>query len=59
MENERIMQLEKKKQEKEYFTKMIQENERNLDIARAQKAKEREDDIRDQEAYARKLDKEE
>jgi len=32
MESERLVQLQKKKQEKEYFTKMILENEKNLKI---------------------------
>jgi|LakMenEpi03Aug12_release.lakeMendotaPanAssembly.Ray.scaffolds.fasta_scaffold2990504_1 hypothetical protein len=34
MEKERIIQLEKKKQEKEYFKKMLEENEKNLELAR-------------------------
>jgi hypothetical protein len=34
MERERIVQLEKKKQEREYFMKMIEENKNNLEIAK-------------------------
>lgn len=32
MESERVVQLEKKRQEKEYFSKMLLENEKNLEI---------------------------
>lgn len=38
LENERLINVEKKKQEKEYFTKMLEENHRN-EIEK-QKAKE-------------------
>jgi|TARA_B110000285_G_C15087482_1_gene597049 hypothetical protein len=34
MERERIVQLEKKKQEREYFMKMLEENKNNLEIAK-------------------------
>lgn len=32
MESERLVQQEKKRQEKEYFSKMLLENEKNLEI---------------------------
>lgn len=56
MENERMVQNEKKRQEKEYFSKMLVENEKNLDLQKQLKEKERQEDIRAQEAYARMLD---
>ena len=34
MERERIVQLEKKKQEREYFMKMLEENKLNLEKAK-------------------------
>lgn len=59
MENERMVQNEKKRQEKEYFSKMLVENEKNLDLQKQLKEKERQEDIRAQEAYARMLDQQE
>ena len=56
MENERMVQNEKKRQEKEDFSKMLVENEKNLDLQKQLKEKERQEDIRAQEAYARMLD---
>jgi hypothetical protein len=46
MERERIVQLEKKKQEREYFMKMLEENKKNLEIAKVQKEKDKQEDIR-------------
>lgn len=46
MERERIVQLEKKKQEREYFMKMLEENKLNLEKAKIQKEKEKQEDIR-------------
>lgn len=59
IEHERQVQAEKKRQEKEYFSKMIAENKKNQEIAKQQKEKQRLEDIAAQEAYARKLDQEE
>lgn len=59
MESERMVQLEKKRQEKEYFSKMLVENEKNLDLQKQLKEKERLEDVRAQEAYARMLDQQE
>jgi len=56
LENERLVQLEKKRQEREYFMKMLQENQANLDRAKEQKEKERLEDVRAQKEYARMLD---
>lgn len=59
METERIVVMEKKRQEKQYFTKMIEENQKNLDLQKVNKEKERLEDVRAQEAYARMLDQQE
>lgn len=59
MEQERLVQLEKKRQEKQYFSKMFEENKKNQDIQKEMKQKERQEDIRAQEAYARMLDQQE
>lgn len=59
MDNEKTIQHEKKRQEKEYYAKMIEENTKNQDIARKNKEKQRLEDIAAQKAYARKLDQEE
>ncbi len=56
MESERIVHMEKKRQEKQYFLKMLEENQKNLDIQKVNKEKERQEDVRAQEAYARMLD---
>ena len=48
--------MEKKRQEKEYFTKMLEENRNNQDMQKELKEQERQEDIRAQEAYARMLD---
>ena len=58
MENERKVAAEKKRQEKEYFLRTMEENKRNQALAAKQKEKERQEDIRLQEAYAKKLEKE-
>lgn len=41
MERERIIQLEKKKQEREYFMKTLEENMKNQALAKIQKEKEK------------------
>ena len=41
MEQERLVQNEKKRQEKEYFSKMLLENEKNLELQKQLKEKER------------------
>ena len=46
MEKERMVALEKKRQEREYFLKMIDENKKNQAIVKKQKEKERLEDIR-------------
>lgn len=56
MEKERLVLMEKKRQEKAYFLKMIDENKRNQDMAKKVKEKERLEDIRAQDAYAKMLD---
>lgn len=56
MERERIIQLEKKKQEREYFMKTLEENMKNQALAKIQKEKEKQEDIRAQKEYARMLD---
>jgi restriction endonuclease len=38
--------LEKKRQEKEYFSKMLDENKKNQEIQKILKEKERQEDIR-------------
>ena len=59
MDNEKTLQTEKKRQEKEYFSRMIQENVKNQMIANQNKEKMRLEDIAAQKAYGRKLDQEE
>ena len=59
MEAERRLQQEKRKQEKEYLQKMLVENEKHKAKALAEREKERLEDIRAQEEYARMLDKQE
>lgn len=39
MEKERLVALEKKRQEKQYFLKMIEENKKNQEIVKKQKEK--------------------
>ena len=59
MERERLVQLEKKRQEREYFMKMLEENNQNLKKAKEQKELEKLEDIRAQKEYARMLDQQE
>lgn len=56
MEKERQVALDKKRQEREYFLRMIEENKKNQEIVKKQKEKERLEDIRAQDAYAKMLD---
>ena len=51
--------MEKKRQEKEYFQRMLEENKRNQEIARENKEREKQEDIRAQKEYARMLDQQE
>ena len=53
------MAAEKKRQSKEYFYKMIKENEKNQKIKEAAKEKARQEDIQMQEQYAAMLDQQE
>jgi hypothetical protein len=59
MDAERRLQHEKRRQEKEYLQKMLTENEKHKAKALAEREKERLEDIRAQEEYARILDKQE
>ncbi len=59
MEQERAMMLEKRRQEREYLMKMLDENERQKLIAGDVAKKERDNDIRAQQEYTRMLDKQE
>lgn len=56
MEKERQIAQEKKKQSKEYFESIMQENVKNKVLAKKQKEREKLEDIAAQEAYARMLD---
>jgi hypothetical protein len=51
--------LGKKQQEKDYFQKTIQENQRNQEIARLHKEQEKQEDIKAQKAYSKMLDRQE
>ena len=53
------MLLEKRRQEREYLQKMLAENERQKAKATQDKLKERDEDIRAQQEYARMLEKQE
>jgi hypothetical protein len=57
MDAERRLQQEKRRQEKEYLQKMLTENEKHKAKALAERERERLEDIRAQEEYARILDK--
>ena len=59
MDAERRLQQEKRRQEKEYLQKMLTENEKHKAKALAERERERLEDIRAQEEYARILDKQE
>lgn len=53
------MQLEKRRQEKEYLQTMLQENEKAKQKQRVQEEKERLDDLAAQDAYAKMIEKQE
>lgn len=59
MDVERKVALEKKKQEREYYNRMLEENERNNEMKRQEREKARLEDINMQKAYAAMLDKQE
>ena len=59
MDAERKVALDKKRQEREYFQKMIEENKKNEEIKKKQREKERQEDVNMQKAYAAMLDKQE
>jgi len=59
MEQERRIQDEKRKQEKEYLQKMLIENEKNKARAEEDKQAEMKADVLAQEEYAKMLDKQE
>ena len=48
--------MDKKKQERDYYDRIMQENEKNKALAKLQKEKQRLEDIKAQEAYSRMLD---
>lgn len=54
---EQTMQAEKRRQEKEYLQKMLQENESNKVKAKGDKMAEQRADIQAQTEYAKLLDK--
>lgn len=56
---EQTMQAEKRRQEKEYLQKMLQENESNKVKAKGDKLAEQRADIQAQTEYAKLLDKQE
>ena len=57
LQDEQRVAAEKKRQEKEYFQKMLKENEKNQQIKRNRKEMDRQEDVKLQEAYANMLDK--
>ena len=59
MDAERRLQQEKRRQEKEYLQKMLVENEKHKAKALVERERERLEDVRAQEEYARILDKQE
>jgi hypothetical protein len=59
MEQERKIQEDKRRQEKEYLQKMLVENEKNKARAETTKAEEMKADVLAQEEYAKMLDKQE
>ena len=59
MQMEQTMQAEKRRQEKEYLQKMLQENESNKVKAKGDKMAEQRADIQAQTEYAKLLDKQE
>ena len=59
MDQERQMLLEKRRQEREYLQKMLTENDRQKAKTAVEKEKERLEDVRAQQEYARMLEKQE
>jgi len=59
MEMERNLQLEKRRQEKEYLQKMLRENEENKKNANKQRQEEIRADVNAQLEYGQMLDKQE
>ncbi len=59
MEQERLMALEKRKQERDYLNRMMLENEKDKAKQSVMTEKERQEDIRAQSEYARMLEKQE
>lgn len=59
MEAERSMQMEKRRQERDYLQKMLQENENNKRRQREDDERERLNDLKAQNEYSRMLDKQE
>ena len=59
MEQERKLQQEKRKQEREYLHKMMIENEKNKALMKGEELKQKEEDAKAQDEYARMLQKQE
>jgi hypothetical protein len=59
MEQERNLQLEKRKQEKEYLQRMMMENERNKLRQKEEDSRQRDEDAKAQDEYTRMLEKQE
>lgn len=57
MDQERQMLQEKRKQERDYLSKMLTENERQKAKAVVEKEKDRLEDVRAQQEYSRMLEK--
>jgi hypothetical protein len=57
MESERQLQAEKRKQEREYLQRMLQENEQNKIRMKNEDEQKRLDDLKSQEEYAKMLEK--
>ena len=55
MTQERMIQLEKKKQEREYLQLMLAENEKHKHMQQKEKEREKLEDVAAQEAYTRML----
>ena len=59
MDREKQVAIEKKKQERDYFEQIMAENEKNQTLMKVQKEKERQADIKMQEAYSKMLERQE
>ena len=57
MDAEKAMQLEKRKQERDYLQKMLQENEINKKKQKEEESRQREEDLKAQAEYSKMLDK--